>query len=115
MWDKENVWKVIDRREMLKVKIKSLMAEAAIIRKEENRTKGAIQSELHQHRVGVLRQEARATHLAYGFIRGRAWDRIEAKRRPDNEPTAADWKKVRDMCKRYGPKDFIEPDCMKGK
>lgn len=93
--------KIIDRREMLKVKIKSLAEEARIIRREEHRTRGELRNELREHRVGIVRSEARATHIAYGLIRGRSLDRIEpgAKRQPD-------WKKIESMCKRYGPTGF---------
>lgn len=88
---------IIDRRKLLKVKLKALAAEAKIIRFEEKRTKGALRDELCAHRRFAVRTEARATHLAYGFIRGRAYRQIENK--CDTPP---DWKKVEGMIKRYG-------------
>lgn len=75
MYDKNTV--LIDRREMLRVKAKSLAEEAHLIRREERRTRGLLRDELRWHRTGVVRFEARATHLAYGIIRGRSIDRIE--------------------------------------
>ena len=45
--DKETI---IDRREMLRIKVKSLTAEARIIRVEERKTFGALRNELHIHR-----------------------------------------------------------------
>lgn len=99
-----------DRREMLRVKIKSLMEEARIIRREESRTGGVLRCELSAHRRGPVRASARDSHIAYGLMRGLPLDRIERTRK--SEP---DWKAVRSMIKRYGPKDFAEPACMQGK
>lgn len=99
-----------DRREMLRVKLKSLAAEAKIIRREEQRSWGSFRDELRLHRVGTVRQAARETHLAYGFIRGRALEQMEAK-----AAVKPDWEAVRKMVKKYGPRDFIEPECMRVK
>ena len=63
---------IVDRREMLKVKIKSLAEESRIIRHAERRLKGgALRDELHLHRVVVVRNESRRTQLAYALVRGR--------------------------------------------
>lgn len=97
-----------DRREMLRVKLKSLAEEARIIRREELRSWGQLRTELHLHRVKEVRSEARHTHLAYGFIRGLPLDRIEAK-----SETPPNWERVRKMVKRYGPANFVEPECMR--
>lgn len=101
MYTKEG--KLQDNREYLRVKVKSLAEEARIIRKEETRTYGAIRDGLHLHRVGVVRYEARATHLAYGLIRGRALERIEKS----DSRTDHLWKKVRAMIEKYGPCDTV--------
>jgi hypothetical protein len=117
-----------DRRHLLKIKLKSLAAEAKIIKKAEGRLRiteprspipreatkeehvanpelahaaalilrlakrqhrakfrsqpwyDANRSQLAEmqlHRVGTLRSAARATHLAYGFLRGRTYDQME--------------------------------------
>lgn len=74
----------------LKVKIKSLAAEAQIIRAEENKLKywsGRLSNEkaqseffgLRRHRVLDVRNEARAALLAYGFCKGRKRSEVEAK------------------------------------
>jgi len=97
MYDKNTV--LIDRREMLRVKAKSLAEEAHLIRREERRTRGLLREELRWHRTGVVRFEARATHLAYGIIRGRSIERIEKS----STRTEALWKKVRAMIEKYGP------------
>jgi hypothetical protein len=113
-----------DQRHLLKIKIKSLAAEAKIIHKAERKLKitprldlAEIQaqlavlgderkaarvirnlkakrraelrakpwftesqaklSELHLHRIHVVREEAYASHLAYGFIRGKTASEVE--------------------------------------
>ena len=65
----------------LKVKICSLMDEARVIRREENRfAKDSYERfKLRQHRVIDVRREARAAQLAYGFLRGMPYAKMEAK------------------------------------
>jgi hypothetical protein len=87
-----------DRREMLRVKLKSLAEEARIIRREERRTNGFLREELHDHRVKNVRQAARNTHLAYGFIRGRTWEQMEA-----TYAVEPDWDSIDKMLGKYGP------------
>lgn len=89
---------IIDRREMLRVKLKSLAEEARIIRFEEKRTKGKLRDELHRHRVIDVRIAARNSHLAYGLIRGRTVEQVEGKAK--SEPN---WTEVRRLLKKYGP------------
>lgn len=101
MYDKTG--KLIDRREMLKIKLKSLAAESRIIRREESRTRGALREELYLHRIGIVRQEARSTLIAYGLIRGRSLEQMEAK-----SHTPPDWDRINQMLKKYGPKEVIQ-------
>lgn len=86
----------------LKVKIKSLAAEAHIIRREEKRHRGEVRAGLHFHRIGPVRNEARATLLAYGFLRGRPLALIEPKR---GKMAGWMWEKVEAMVKKYGDGD----------
>ncbi len=116
------------RIRMLKVKIKSLAAEARIIRLEELRAKGRRKSpdrrkdmglgfvqanpdylvvrgrdprllfELHHHRVWDVRQEQRASLLAYAFLRGRTLAACEPK--TTREP---DWARVLKLVEKFGP------------
>lgn len=86
-----------DRRRFLKVKLKSLAAESKIIRLEETRSQGSLRDQLCAHRRGVVRSEARSTHLAYNYIRGRSYKRTEP-----NPQTLPDWGKVGSMIKKYG-------------
>lgn len=98
-----------DRREMLRVKLKSLATEAKYIRSEEDRRPhtSLIRLELREHRIKPLRIESRATGLAYGFIKGYERSRIENKRHPMPEWVDKDLlKKVEAMVKRYGPPGF---------
>lgn len=88
----------MDERICLKIKIKSLAAEAKIIRKEEKRAKSqSIRESLYRHRIDVVRYEARHTNIAYGFLRGRTYAQIEA-----NPKTPPNWDKVRKMVEKYG-------------
>lgn len=62
----------------LRVKIKSLAAEAKIIRAEESKKKNSgFREGLHNHRVVDVRREQRATLLAYGYLRGKSLQEIE--------------------------------------
>ena len=72
----------------LRVKIKSLAEEARIIRKEERKaldhSDRATYEGLRKHRTQDVRGEARAAQLAYAFVRGRPYAKIET--RPDPLP-----------------------------
>lgn len=86
-----------NRTRMLKVKIKSLAAEAVIIRREEQPSKGEERSQLCEHRRGIVRYEARHSQIAYGYLRGLRYDQVE---RGCPKPFNAD--KVRSMVERFG-------------
>lgn len=93
-----------DHRVYLKIKIKSLAAEAKIIRAEEKKhTKcnefgyNPIRWGLRDHRVTVVRSEARHTLLAYGFLRGRSYRQME----PTSEGLP-NWDRVWKMIEKYG-------------
>ena len=62
------------RNAYLRVKLKSLAAEAKIIRTEELRAKDAKEffmlHSLREHRIHKVRTTSRATLLAYQFLRG---------------------------------------------
>ena len=101
---------IIDRREMLRVKVKSLAAESRIIRQEEKHSRGLLRDELHLHRVGIVRSESRSACLALGFIKGRTYEQMEKD--PGTKPN---WAKVNQLLKKYGPTEngisvVITPD-----
>lgn len=81
----------------LKVKVKSLAAEARIIRREERRNP-ELRGDLAAHRREVVRKEARHSLLAYGYLRGRSYRAME--RTTHAEPS---WAEVERMIRRYGP------------
>lgn len=83
----------------LKIKLKSLAAEARIIRKEELKNKGKWSwkaESFHSHRVNRLRPITRATHIAYGLLRGLEYHQIE-----QTSKTTPHWGKVREMINKY--------------
>lgn len=122
----------------LKIKIKSLAAEAEMIHREERRhnighrgrvrirrqlakatdlteaqrarltrrmqppTETAMSTlwGLRHHRIYDVRGESRSSHVAYGFLRGLPYRRIEA-----NTKTAPDWSRVEALVKKYGDDD----------
>jgi hypothetical protein len=66
-----------------RVNIKSLAAEAAIIRTEIRKSKDVdIKNGLHYHRISKLRPEARLANLAIGFLRGRKRSQVEITDKP---------------------------------
>lgn len=96
----------------LKVKVKSLAAEAKIIRHEERRCKNIqrfgdekertvawlLRGSLAGHRRGVVRKEARHSLLALGYLRGNLYRAME--RTCHENPN---WEEVERMVKKYGP------------
>lgn len=104
----------MDQRVFLKVKAKSLASESRFIRKEELRFKRKLRDgrertaeqsgelawrreALWRHRVNVVRPEARATQLARGFLRGRAYRDLEP-----NAKSSPRWDTAKRMVERYG-------------
>lgn len=97
----------------LKIKIKSLAAESTIIRHEEKRWPGpsATRTGLHLHRVFEVRREARAALLAYGFLRGRDFRKIEAK-----SHQVPDWKRIEAIAAKYADaQSFLKENFAKWK
>lgn len=88
---------IIDRREMLRIKLKSLVAEVRIIQQEEKRMPQLLRMEMQVHRKTVIREASRHAHLALGFLRGRSYGQLEAIHY--SEPN---WKKVEAMIYQYG-------------
>lgn len=120
----------------LKIKSKSLAAEARIIRAEEAKIlsrldgaagcsdEGLAQDQdararsrarvrflqayraIRAHRCGLVRSEARRTFLARGFLSGRPYRRIE--NRAGRALTEQDWKGIEVMVLRYGAGDSTD-------
>ena len=74
----------------------SLAAEALIIRRDERKSTGDTRNSLHNHRKCVVRPEARASLLAYAFLRDRPLHTLE---HPDSR--CPDWDNVRRIVKKF--------------
>lgn len=68
---------MINRKLALKIKVKHLTQESKIIRKEELRVSQPTKQWLYEHRIVNVRNEARATHIAYAHSRGTPLSRVE--------------------------------------
>ena len=84
-------WKVAAIHK-LRVNIKSLAAEARIIRQESRRAGYPYSGILTEHRRGKLREEARYSHLALGYVRGRSYASMEGSKRLERCKPSADQK-----------------------
>ena len=122
----------MDKKLLLKIKLKSLAAEARIIRTEEKRQRryarhekataehAQLADEMYWHRTRELRTAARETHLAYGYLKGRTYRQIEPRTVDPmatvssySKQTVIDWENVKRMVKYYGgtelSSDWIPP------
>lgn len=92
----------------LKVKIKSLAAEARIIRLEEQKALGrkkpdpVLYLSLRYHRTKDVRGEQRASLLAYAFVRGKAYAAAE-KPAATNPP---DMVRVKKLIEKFGGQPY---------
>jgi hypothetical protein len=106
---------LIDRRELLKIKLASLVAEVAIIRKAEAKQKAYgkkvalpqpfLLIEMQDHRRKDLRRIQRLTGLALGFIRGKTLPELEPYAK--NLLTSEDWAEIKKMVQKYGSKQAL--------
>lgn len=89
----------------LRVKLKSLAAESLIIKREmlRFRTTNPYYERLHLHRVHDVRDEARATNIAYGFLNGLTYNEIE-----EVSYAQPKWDRVAAMVKKYGTEGTAE-------
>ena len=114
------------RRAELRVKIRSLAAEATIIRQEEVRAKrqrrempekyNEARVALHNrfwslrgHRYG-LSYDARVALLAYGFLRGRPYRRIECRVLPTNQLSSEAIREIFATVHRFGRAEITLPE-----
>lgn len=115
----------------LKVKIKSLTEEARIIKREESKalcgartrkqrempfSEGYTTYEgLRSHRIDYVRPEARATVLAYNFLRGRTYQQTENNSHLYEMPTYGRkvmWERVQKMVSKYGDKTQAQQEAL---
>lgn len=87
----------------LKIKVKHLALEPAIIRHEERKVSGMDKWDLQHHRKWDVRNEARATQLAIAFLKGKPYKQVEPKLRDKNQGHhALVFKRVLSMVRKYG-------------
>jgi len=66
-----------------RVNIKSLAAEAKIIRQEVSKAKSThIKNDLHHHKIEVVRPEARLAQLALAFLKNMPYKAVEITNKP---------------------------------
>jgi hypothetical protein len=111
--------KTNSRLRHLRVKIKSLAAEAKIIRHEERQTLArpgicigtynVDYEDLRVHRRGVVGVEARHSLLAYACLRGLSYKAVEPRVRIDYvwsdtsiDGNVPDWNKIKEIASRFG-------------
>ena len=87
-----------ERIRHLKIKIVNLADEARTIRREEQKTHGMERWNLQHHRKTVVRDAARANLLAYAYLRGIAYKRMESP----NTRKEIEWSRVRKIIKTFG-------------
>lgn len=105
----------------LKVKIKSLAAEAKIIRAEERKSSKSLDHAktpeardkanarycgLRGHRTGIVREEARYSLIAYGYLRSVPYAAIETTER------TPDWERVMKIAQRFGAPRNLTPTAL---
>lgn len=95
----------------LKIKAKSLAEEARIIRKEEQKLHGWRKSVISEHRRFDVRNEARATHLARTFLRGKSYKSVESS---SSHTSGYIWEKIQKrvlaMVQKYGDRKTTKED-----
>ena len=111
-----NVRQFRDDRQKLKIKIKSLAAEARMIRLEEQKCClrdrkrrelrrdpcwGNVREEMRYHRIFSVRREASAAQLAYAFLRGKSLSQVEPRVLDEQEQKLV-LTRARDLVWKYG-------------
>ena len=95
----------------LRVKAKSLAAEARIIRHEEYRAKRIWDTEtlnsLHSHRVKVVRHWSRITHLALAYLKGTPYLSVEQTTKEGHGLGIEDVKNIWLTVQRHAPASVI--------
>jgi len=89
----------MDRRPLLRIKVRNLADEAKLIRSEERKPKNAeLRNYMTNHRKGIVRKVARETALALAYLNGTPYAECE-------NPTKKglpDFGRIKEMVARYG-------------
>lgn len=97
---------LVDKRELLKIKLKSLAYEIRAIRRAMRTTWGPLWAEMRDH-VSELSSEARETGIAYALIRGVPLELVDDG--VFDTPRYVDFQNVHSMVLRYGRKGQVKP------
>jgi hypothetical protein len=107
---------LVDRRELLKIKLAALVKEVGVIRRAEAKQKAYgkrvalpkpfLLIEMQDHRRKDLRRIQRLTGLALGFIRGKDLSALEPYAK--NLLTTEDWKEIGNMIRKYGSNEAAQ-------
>lgn len=93
----------------LRIKAKHLAEEARIIRREAKLVHGLDRYNLNYHRTWDVRNEARATQLAYQFLRGkRRYSEIEGPRTDTWFRKLYIDVRIKAMVRKYGSESDLE-------
>ena len=94
-----------DRTLHLKIKIKSLVAEAKIIKQEAKKVTEETKWGLLHHNVTVVRPVTRRNLLAYAMIRNHPYSKTESKVSPEKCLGLTDFNNILVLAKRFGATD----------
>lgn len=82
-------WVIKDKEEALRQRIAKRLARGKLVERAQ-----AQRESLHNHRMNVVRPEARAAHLASCFLRGVPYANVED---PGHTRTLPDWDRVKSI------------------
>ena len=86
----------------LRIKVKSLAAEAGIIRTEEKKFVGSDRESLYYHRILDVRNEARATQLAIAWFNNKPYNTVERKCKDEGKRNHYIVPRMLSMIRKYG-------------
>lgn len=99
----------------LKLSGLTLAQQSRILKKLEKNKNPNISKGIHYTRVHVLRKEARSTHIALGFLRGRSLSEMEKPYRPADKGhitsknmtrTIPNWTRIEELVVKHGAAYF---------
>lgn len=108
----------------LKIAEYTIAQQARLLKKLEKskNTPKDFRKGFHSARINVLRKEARAHHLALGFLRGRTMDEMELPLRSVNQghissymltKTPPNWERIEELALKHGKNYFDSEQALK--
>jgi hypothetical protein len=95
----------MNRKLHLKIKIKSLVAEAKIIKEEAKKIKGSDKHCILQHNKDIVRPVTRKNLLAYGMMKGIPYAKMENDVSPEKCPSSKYFGDLVILAERFGYRD----------